>query len=42
MQTLPVYDDYIKMNLAPIRKSLDKRANPNGLSSEGLFIKTKE
>lgn len=35
MQTLPVYDDYIKLNLAPIRKSLDKRSNTNGLSSEG-------
>jgi hypothetical protein len=37
MQTLPVYDDYIKMNLASIRKSLEKRTNTNGLSSEGLF-----
>jgi len=35
MQTLPVYDDYIKLNLASIRKSLEKRTNINGLSSEG-------
>jgi hypothetical protein len=35
MQTLPAYDDYIKLNLAPIRKSLEKRPNTNGLSSEG-------
>jgi hypothetical protein len=34
MQTLPVYDDYIKLNLAPIRKALEKRATTNGLSSE--------
>jgi hypothetical protein len=38
METLPVYTDYIKLNLAAIRKLLDKRTNTNGLSSEGLFI----
>ena len=37
MQTLPVYDDYMEMNLAPVRKLLEKRTNTNGLSSEGLF-----
>jgi hypothetical protein len=37
MQTLPLYDDYIKTNLAPIRKALEKRVNStnNGMSSEG-------
>lgn len=36
MQTLPLYDDYIKANLAPIRKSLEKRlSSNNGMSSEG-------
>jgi hypothetical protein len=35
MQTLALYDDYIKTNLAPIRKALDKRINNNGVSSEG-------
>ncbi|CAF0837740.1 unnamed protein product [Adineta steineri] len=37
METLPVYTEYIKMNLAPIRKLLDKRSNVNGLSSEDLL-----
>jgi hypothetical protein len=36
MQTLALYDDYIKANLAPIRKALEKRMNNNsGMSSEG-------
>jgi len=36
MQTLPIYDDYIKTNLAPIRRALEKRINNNnGMSSEG-------
>jgi hypothetical protein len=38
MQTLPFYDDYIKTNLAPIRKALEKRMNNNnnnGMSGEG-------
>jgi hypothetical protein len=36
MQTLPLYDDYIKTNLAPIRKALEKRMNNNnGMSGEG-------
>lgn len=43
MQTLPLYDDYIKMNLAPIRKALDKRNSSNGMSSEELLsIPTKQ
>ncbi|CAF1103919.1 unnamed protein product [Rotaria sordida] len=37
METLPTYDDYIKTNLAPIRKSLEKRTNTNSLSSEDLL-----
>ncbi|CAF3537649.1 unnamed protein product [Rotaria sordida] len=37
MQTLPYYDDYIKINLAPIRKALEKRTNNNGMSSEDLL-----
>ena len=36
MNTLPVYDEYIKLNLAPTRKLLEKRPNTNGLSSEGM------
>ncbi len=36
MQTLPLYDDYIRANLAPIRKALEKRMNNNnGMSGEG-------
>jgi hypothetical protein len=38
MQTLPHYDDYIKANLAPTRKALEKRMNNNnnnGMSGEG-------
>lgn len=36
MQTLPFYDDYIKINVAPIRKALEKRSNNNtGMSGEG-------
>jgi len=36
MQTLPIYDDYIKTNLAPKRRALEKRINNNnGMSSEG-------
>lgn len=35
MNTLPIYDEYIRYNLVPIRKALDKRTNTNGLSSEG-------
>jgi hypothetical protein len=41
MQTLPLYDDYIKVNLAPIRKALEKRTNNNGMSSEGLLMRTR-
>ncbi|UJR23314.1 hypothetical protein I4U23_026328 [Adineta vaga] len=37
MQTLSIYDDYIKRNLAPIRKALDKRLTTNGMSSEDLL-----
>ncbi|CAF2854630.1 unnamed protein product [Rotaria sp. Silwood2] len=37
MQTLPFYDDYIKINLAPIRKALERRTNNNGMSSEDLL-----
>ncbi|CAF0848479.1 unnamed protein product [Rotaria sp. Silwood1] len=37
MQTLPFYDDYIKINLATIRKALEKRTNNNGMSSEDLL-----
>lgn len=33
---IPSYLKYIELNLAPIRKSLEKRPIPNGLSSEGL------
>ncbi|CAF0786571.1 unnamed protein product [Adineta ricciae] len=36
VQTLSLYDDYIKKNLAPIRKALDKRLT-NGMSSEDLL-----
>lgn len=32
---LPIYLKYIELNLAPIRKSLEKRPIANGLSSEG-------
>lgn len=35
MQTLTYYDDCIKLNPAPIRKALEKRANNNSMSSEG-------
>ncbi|CAF0970487.1 unnamed protein product [Adineta steineri] len=43
MQTLSIYDDYIKANLAPIRKALDKRPMNNGMSSEDLLsIPTKQ
>ena len=39
---LPTYLRYIELNLAPIRKALEKRPIANGLSSEGtddfLFI----
>lgn len=35
MLTLRLYDDYIAMNLAPIRKALEKRNSNNGMSSEG-------
>ena len=35
MQTLPSYDDYVRGNLAPFRKALDKRPVTNGMSSEG-------
>lgn len=36
MQTLALYDNYIKLNLAPVRKALEKRmTNSNGMSSEG-------
>jgi hypothetical protein len=41
MQTLPLYDDYIKMNLAPIRKVLEKRMSNNTMSSEGELIPKK-
>ncbi|CAF2314824.1 unnamed protein product [Rotaria sp. Silwood2] len=37
MGTLPIYTDYIKTNLVPIRKLLDKRTNTNVLSSEDLL-----
>ncbi|CAF0805510.1 unnamed protein product [Rotaria sp. Silwood1] len=37
METLPIYTDYIKTNLVPIRKSLEKRINTSGLSSEDLL-----
>ncbi|CAF0916742.1 unnamed protein product [Adineta ricciae] len=37
MDTLPVYIDYFKINLAPIKKSLDKRVIPNGFTSEDLL-----
>ncbi|CAF3181711.1 unnamed protein product [Rotaria socialis] len=37
MQTLTFYDDYTKINLAPIRKALEKRASNNGMSSEDLL-----
>ena len=36
MQTLSLYDKYISLNLAPIRKALEKRMNnASSMSSEG-------
>ncbi|UJR25604.1 hypothetical protein I4U23_006948 [Adineta vaga] len=37
MDTLPVYSDFFKINFASTRKSLDKRTNIYGLSSEDLL-----
>ncbi|CAF4021539.1 unnamed protein product, partial [Rotaria magnacalcarata] len=37
MGTLPVYDEYIRLNLAPIRKLFEKRINTNGLPIEDLL-----
>ncbi|CAF3551510.1 unnamed protein product [Rotaria socialis] len=37
MGTLPVYDEYIRLNLAPIRKLFEKRINTNALPIEDLL-----
>lgn len=36
-ETLPIYRQYIRSNLAPTRKLLDKRASVAILPSEGRF-----
>ena len=35
METLPVYVNYIELNSTQLRKLIEKRPMPNGLSSEG-------
>lgn len=38
MNLLPTYDKYMEYNLAPIRKSLEKRLNGNGSSVDSKIF----